>query len=278
MEPVAALAVHRLEDLVRRVQADQVEQRQRSHWVAAPEAHRGVDVLARGVVALEHRDRVVEVAEEQRVGDESRLVTGDDRRLADLLHERGDVLEHVGRGDDGADHLDQVLHRRGVEEVDADHATGVVVGGADLGDRQRRGVGRQHGLRGHDLVQPPEDVLLDVDRLHDRLHHQVGLLEVGDVSGQRDPVEERRLVLLAELAALPRARWSARGARGRGPASPRRPRPDHRKPSRENTSAMPAPMVPSPTTPIVLKSRDMRPIMPAIRGDPTVRLFTPPRA
>ena len=47
VEPVAALLVHRVEDLVRRVEADQVEQRQRAHRVAAAEAHRGVDVLAR---------------------------------------------------------------------------------------------------------------------------------------------------------------------------------------------------------------------------------------
>ena len=55
VQPVAALAVHRLEDLVRRVEADQVEQRQRAHRVAAAEAHGGVDVLAGGVLALVHR-------------------------------------------------------------------------------------------------------------------------------------------------------------------------------------------------------------------------------
>ena len=49
VQPVAALAVHRLEDLVRRVEADQVEQRERAHRVAAAEPHRGVDVLAGGV-------------------------------------------------------------------------------------------------------------------------------------------------------------------------------------------------------------------------------------
>ena len=49
VQPVAALLVHRVEDLVRRVEADQVEQRQRAHRVAAAEPHGGVDVLARGV-------------------------------------------------------------------------------------------------------------------------------------------------------------------------------------------------------------------------------------
>ena len=65
VQPVAALLVHRVEDLVGRVEADQVEQRERAHRVAAAEPHRGVDVLAGGVLALEHRHGVVEVAEEQ---------------------------------------------------------------------------------------------------------------------------------------------------------------------------------------------------------------------
>ena len=123
VQPVAALAVHRVEDLVRRVEPDQVEQGQRTHRVAAAEAHRGVDVLARGVAVLVHRDRVVEVAEEQRVGDEARLVAAHDGVLAERLHQRGDVLEHVGLGDDGPHDLDEALHRRRVEEVHADDAT-----------------------------------------------------------------------------------------------------------------------------------------------------------
>ena len=74
VQPVAALPVHRVEDLVRRVEPDQVEQRERPHRVAAAEPHRRVDVLAGRVVALVHRDRVVEIAEQQRVGDEAGLV------------------------------------------------------------------------------------------------------------------------------------------------------------------------------------------------------------
>jgi hypothetical protein len=55
---------------------------------------------------------VVEVAEEQRVGDEAGLVADDDRLLAQPLRERLDVLEDVVGGDDGADDLDE-LHAPG---------------------------------------------------------------------------------------------------------------------------------------------------------------------
>ncbi len=56
-------------------------------------------------------------------------------------------VEDARLGDDRAHDLDEVLHRRRVEEVDADHPAGTGVGGGELGDRQRRGVGGQHGRR-----------------------------------------------------------------------------------------------------------------------------------
>ena len=114
---------------------------------------------------------------------------------------RLDVLEHVGLGDHGADDLDEVLHRRGVEEVDADDAAGVGVGGGDLGDAEARGVGGQDRLRLHDRLELAEDRLLDLDRLDDRLDHEVGVGEVLHARGEGDPAEQRRLVLLAQLAA-----------------------------------------------------------------------------
>ena len=58
---------------------------------AAAEAHGRVDVLARGVPVLEHRHGVVEVAEQQRVGDEAGPVADGDVDLAEPLGERLDV-------------------------------------------------------------------------------------------------------------------------------------------------------------------------------------------
>jgi hypothetical protein len=116
---VARLRVHRLEDLVGRVEADEVEQRQRAHRVAGAEAHGGVDVLARGVAALVHPHRVVQVAEQQRVGDEAGPVAGGRGGLADAVDQRLHVLDDGGVGDDGLHDLDQVHHRRRVEPVQA---------------------------------------------------------------------------------------------------------------------------------------------------------------
>src|SRR5436305_1451744 len=70
VQVVARLVVYRVENFVRRVQADEVEQGERPHGVTATEAHCTVDVLAARVTAFVQGDRVVEVSEQQRVGDE----------------------------------------------------------------------------------------------------------------------------------------------------------------------------------------------------------------
>ena len=222
MQAVAALLVHRVEDLVRRVETDQVEQRERAHRVAAAVAHRRVDVLARGVVALVHRDRVVEVAEEQGVGDEAGLVATHDRALAEPAHQAFDVGEHGRVGDDGLDDLDEVLDRRGVEEVHADDAAGKAVGGGDLGDRERRGVGGQDRVGPHDVVEVAEDRLLDLERLDDRLDHEVGVGEVLHAGREGDPVRAARPARPRSACRARRpGRSSARGAGGRA-RGPRR--------------------------------------------------------
>ena len=121
--------------------------------------------------------------------------------LPRLVEQALDVGQHLGLGDDGADDLDQPLHGRRVEEVHTDDASGAVVGGGDLGDRQRRGVGRQDRLGRDDVVELAEHRLLDLDRLDDRLDHEVGVGEVLHARGEGDPAQQLGLGLLGELAA-----------------------------------------------------------------------------
>ena len=63
MQSIAALLVHRVEDLVGSVESDEVEECEGTHRQTAAEPHRVVDVLAARVLLLEHRDRMVEVTE-----------------------------------------------------------------------------------------------------------------------------------------------------------------------------------------------------------------------
>ena len=84
VQPVVGLGVHRLQDRTGGVDADQVEQRERAHRQTAAEPHRRVDVLAGGVLRLVHRGGLVEVAEQQPVGDEAGPVADRDGLLAEV--------------------------------------------------------------------------------------------------------------------------------------------------------------------------------------------------
>ena len=56
------------------------------------------------------------------------------------------------------DDLEQRHHRDRVEEVEAHDPLRVLEVGGHLGDRQRRGVGRQHALGRDDLLDVREDL------------------------------------------------------------------------------------------------------------------------
>src|SRR3954453_11744233 len=65
-------------DRQRDIEADDVEELEGPHRVAAADLHGRVDVISRRVVRLEHLDRVVEVGEEQGIDDEARAVAAPD--------------------------------------------------------------------------------------------------------------------------------------------------------------------------------------------------------
>jgi hypothetical protein len=205
VQPVARLLVHRVEDLVGGVDADEVHQGERPHGQAAAQPHGRVDVLAAGVPVLVHRDGVVEVAEQQRVGDEAGLVADGHVDLAQAGGQRLDVLDDRGLGDDGAHDLDQLHDRRGVEEVHADDLARPPGDHRELGDRQARGVGRQDRVRRADLVQLGEDLGLELHALGHGLDDQLGRGEVLQGRGEADPLEERVAVGRVELAPAHRA-------------------------------------------------------------------------
>ena len=88
---IAERVVDRLEDRHRRVDTDEVEQRERAHREVAAALHRRVDRLDRRRAALEHSHRVVEVREQQGVDDEAGVILHLDSVLAarrDECHRR----------------------------------------------------------------------------------------------------------------------------------------------------------------------------------------------
>ena len=196
MQPVAALLVHRVEDLVRRVEADQVEQRQRAHRVAAAVAHRGVDVLAGGVLRLVHRHGVVEVAEQQGVGDEAGLVAADDGVLAELS-----ASASTSSSTSGSVTTVRTISTSFCTGAGLKKCTPMTRPGWELAveisvtESEEVLVARMR-LGRHDRVELAEDVLLDLEGLRDGLDDEVRVGERVEVGGEGDPAEQVGLLVL----------------------------------------------------------------------------------
>ena len=182
-EAGAKATLERVVDVGVDVEAGHVSDRERAEE-RQPEAERRphdlVDLLGAGDAVLDDPRRLPEHRELDPVGDESRPVPDDDRRLA----EPGERLDHdvddplVGRR--GADDLDAGDEQRGDEPVDAEEAARALEPRRELRDRDGRRVRRDHGVAGSGL-----DLRIDGE-----LH--VGTLEdgfddeIGAVHGVRD--------------------------------------------------------------------------------------------
>ena len=197
------------------------------------------------------------------VDEEARAVGGVDHALAHRLAGRAGAARST-RSPDGVagDDLEQPHHRRRVEEVHADHALGCVARRGDRGDRQRRGVRRQHAVLADDLATATSNSSC------------LSSSDSGAASMTRSQSAqrvERRRRLQARAArrpppprsrrprSTPRARWpcdrlhaalAARRRPGRAAACARRPgrragrcrRPSCRRRRRRSSGAGPAPL------------------------------------
>ena len=177
---------------------------------------------------------------------------GDDHPLA---HRRTGA---AGQGQGGlagllAGHdLEQAHERRRVEEVHAHDALGAGHGGGEVGDRQRRGVGGQHARRVDHVGQLPEQPALGFQRLGDGLDDQRARGQVLEAVNRLHACARSARVVLAPAPAL--------GALGQPRLEPLDPASSPsgtasntsvRAPASAASWAMPEPMVPAPTTPMV---------------------------
>ena len=156
--------VQRIEHVIGGVHADLVQQGQWAHGVAAPETHGRVDVVAAGVSGLEHGHCVVQVAEEQAVGDVPGLGTHHCGLATEIGEESLHRLERVLVGKVGTHELD--LGARGVvREGQPEHAVRPAGAQSQIRDRQRGGGGDQHRVLGCQAPDFGEHRMLDVTLL-----------------------------------------------------------------------------------------------------------------
>src|SRR5690606_1714226 len=172
------------------VDAGQVRHGKLAHGDAEIGQHL-VDLGRRGPL-VDQGDRLGATLVQHAIADEAIAVANQHADLADAfgqIHDRGDDFIGSLR----AAHVLQQLHDvGGAEEVHADHVLRPLGGRGDLVDAERGGVGGEDSARLADLVQPGEDLLLELHILEHRLNHQVDLLEV--VVGQRRPDQAHALL------------------------------------------------------------------------------------
>ena len=113
------------------------------------------------------------------------------RLFADGVHQRDDGRANLVRGLQGANDLDQLHHRDGIEEMHADHAARRFRRRRNLGDGNRRGIGRQNGVDAADAVEIGHHRLLDLEFLQHRFDHQIALAQRLQFGRRRDPRESR---------------------------------------------------------------------------------------
>ena len=99
-----------------------------------------------------------------------------------------------------ADHLDELQHRHGVEEVHADDLLGAAGHGGERRDRDGRRVRGEDRGRWKNLVRSPEDRLLHLGVLDDRLDQEVGLDDLVDRRHALEHLLGSGASLLGELA------------------------------------------------------------------------------
>ena len=139
-----------------------------------------VDRLQREALLLLGAPDLADRRHQDAVDDEAGDLAADDRLLLDRL---GEVVGGGGglrRGVLAGDHLDQRHHRGRVEEMEADDLVGPQGRFADLGDRERGGVGGEDRVAGGGGVELAEDGLLDLHLLRHRLDDEVDVAEVPD--------------------------------------------------------------------------------------------------
>ena len=131
-------------------------------------------------------------AREHAVDDEARRVVDEDRPLAQFLADVPDGRERRVVRLGGPHDLEQRHQSDRVEEVHARNPLGPTQVGGHVGDREGRGVRREHALVAHQLLELCEHLLLHLELLEHGLEHQVAVGEAFVVRAPRDEGREKR--------------------------------------------------------------------------------------
>src|SRR5579872_451714 len=181
---------HDLRDVIRRVEADEIEQLQRPHRVAASQFHAHVDVFFAGQAFVVYFDRVEQVRDEQTVHDETGRIFRENRLFAEFAREVEKRIDNVLRRRNRLDHFHEFHDRNGIEEVQARDAVRTLGFGGEFDDAQARRIRADDAVRREQVVELPEKVGLRLDVLDDRLDDEIAILKVVKVCRRTNAAED----------------------------------------------------------------------------------------
>jgi len=142
------------------------------HRVAVFE-HRRVDFLGERAL-LDEEVGLLAIGREDAVADEAVADAGDDGDLAEAAGDRHGGGEHVGRGHCAANHLEQLHHVGGTEEMEPDHGFRPARRAGDVVDVEIARIGGEHRAFRHDGVELAENLALQAHVLEHRLDDEIG--------------------------------------------------------------------------------------------------------
>ena len=168
------------------VDARQVHQLERAHAEATGVAHHGVDLRRRRPALLHDAEAFGADRGAAEIDQEARRVAHHHGHAGLALAQRHHGVDHPLRGVGGADDLDQLHQRHGIEIVHAADAVAMLQRARDRGDADRRGVGGQDGVGRDHRLEFAEQLLLHFEILEHRLDDDVAGLQVLDLLGDAE--------------------------------------------------------------------------------------------
>ena len=181
---------------------DEIHQFERPHRKPAALAQQGVERFQTAGTLAQHPERLGVVRSRHPIDDETGRRARPNRHLAPRPRGVDQVVDQRRVGGEAADYLDQRHARRGIEEMQPHHAFRPRQAGRDRRDGNRRGIGGQNRFRTQQGLQATKKIALDLEILDHRFDDQPRRLQILQLLGGSNAVEDRLAFLVGELAFL----------------------------------------------------------------------------
>src|SRR6185437_11931929 len=183
---IAKPVVHHVEYRNTGVEAYEIGERERTHWMVHAQLHHRIDCFRRPHTLHHAINRLVDHRHEDTIRDKAWIVTHFNGSLAERACERDDFRRRLVRRSKTADDLDQLHHRHRIHEVHPDHLVRTSGLRRDFCYRDGTRVACENCVRLGEPVQIGEDPVLERDVLGRGLDDQRCIARSRQIGCERD--------------------------------------------------------------------------------------------